>query len=121
MQNEYGIFRAYLLFLQLYFRFMGFVLQKSDAQQLLSTQELLTCLLQLKMSSKAHIIRSNIMAVVLWSIWLERNRRIFQEVDRNQNYLWNEILSLAALWSSKFPFFCNYDVSTIALNWKLFL
>lgn len=47
-------------------------------------------------TNKPQILNSNLIAATLWSIWLELNRT-FQGSCENQNYLWADILSLAAL------------------------
>lgn len=59
---------------------------------------------------------SCLLVVVAWKEW-ENTSICQQEHYKTQD----DILYLSASWCSKSSLFCNYDISTIALNWKVFL
>lgn len=67
-------------------------------------------------TSSKDIISSSLIRATLWCLWLGRNGRIFQAIDRCADRIVDDILYLAASWCSKSPFFCNYDIATITLN-----
>lgn len=48
---------------------------------------ILNFLLQLKMTTKFQVLSNNLLTATLWNIWLERNRRAFQGISKNQNGL----------------------------------
>lgn len=71
--------------------------------------------------SKKHkdVLRSNIIRAILWSIWIERNSKIFKDVAKNQDLSFSRRTSSNYLPNlcTKLELFCNYDAYVIFLNW----
>ena len=66
--------------------------------------------------TKRELISFNLFVATIWSIWLERNKRLFRNSISNANNLWKDICNLTGLWLSKEKLFKNYSTSSIALN-----
>ena len=56
---------------------------------------------------------------LLWSIWKERNSRIFEDRFNSFDSFWTVVQHTASWWSTKYTkHFCNYSLSMIFNNWK---
>ena len=53
---------------------------------------------------------------ILCRAWLERNNRIFREVGRSCDEVWEVVRYNAFSWGSVTRSFCNYDLSLISSN-----
>ena len=69
--------------------------------------------------SKKQVIHLNMAVVTLWSIWLERNKRIFNGKEKSLPALWEDIQALIGLWTSRSPIFKN-STSSVTLNLNVF-
>jgi hypothetical protein len=59
------------------------------------------------------------MLAVFWVIWLERNKRIFDDFPGLcVEGLWDRVNFWSALWTSVTPLFRNYSLSVLLLDWK---
>lgn len=59
---------------------------------------------------------------ISWVIWLERNRRIFQNRHINPSFLWDRVVFLASLWTKATSFFVGMTLTDIQReNWQLVL
>lgn len=87
----------------------------------ISLGEILYVLTNIKQNTKKKVLWSNLIGAQLWCIWLERNNRIFQDKSNRLSRLFENIISLDASWCKKSKLFCNYEISCIAFNWKVFL
>jgi hypothetical protein len=68
---------------------------------------------------KKKILWSCRMLAVFWVIWLERNRRTFDNVpELCVESLWDRITFWSALWASVTAEFRHYSLSALMLDWK---
>lgn len=54
----------------------------------------------------------------MWQVRLQWINRLFSESYKFPLNLWKEVKVSSSQWTSKSPFFCNYDVTIISLNLK---
>ena len=76
---------------------------------------------RVKQRSKKEIIAFNSFTITLWSIWLERNNRTFNDKEKPHYELWDDIKALTGLWTNRSKKFSNNSVGTIALNLNAFV
>lgn len=81
---------------------------------------LCTKLCNIKQNSQREIIKFNVTAASLWSIWLERNNHTFKDKNSSIINLWENICALTGFWSTKHPAFSNYNACTISINLHAF-
>lgn len=74
-----------------------------------------------KAKSQRDILCRNFFVAYTWYIWKERNARVFQGTSCSIYQIWDDSISLAALWSSNSKVFSCYDAASIAINWDAFL
>ena len=64
--------------------------------------------------------------IVLWQaasialirvVWWERNARIFEDKERNSEYLWDSIVFLASLWAFCSKVFKGTPLNVLQLDW----
>ena len=68
---------------------------------------------------KAKVLWGNSVLAVIWVIWMERNRRIFEDYKGvGLEELWLRVKYLAALWSSFSAEFRDYSTSLILIDWR---
>jgi hypothetical protein len=68
---------------------------------------------------KAKILWGSSVLAVIWVIWMERNRRIFEDYRGvGLEELWLRVKYLAALWSSFSVEFRDYSTSLILIDWR---
>ncbi|KAM7469441.1 hypothetical protein LguiA_007624 [Lonicera macranthoides] len=60
--------------------------------------------------------RCNFMAV-LWCVWKERNARIFEDKEENEEKVWQRVKSLASLWAFSSKKFGILSMSDIIRDW----
>lgn len=51
--------------------------------------------------SKKGLICHNLLVAVIWTIWLERDKRAFNNRLSNTLKVWEDICNLTGLWTSK--------------------
>lgn len=56
---------------------------------------------KLAQSNRRNIIFLNVGVVVLWSMWKERNNKIFNNTEKSMTNIWEEINNMIGLWSSR--------------------
>ena len=66
------------------------------------------------------VIIFNLRIAIIWSIWLERNDRLFNNLSHSYTYLSENICNLTAQWSTKTKLFKNYSASIIAQHLSVF-
>ncbi|KAM7464801.1 hypothetical protein LguiB_012363 [Lonicera macranthoides] len=54
---------------------------------------------------------------VMWCIWRERNKRIFEETEEELEKTWDRIKNLASLWAFSSKNFGIWTISEIARDW----
>jgi len=70
-------------------------------------------------SKKEKILWSCRLLAVFWVIWMERNKRIFDDVNGLcVEALWDRVCFWSALWASVTPLFRDYSLSALLLNWE---
>ena len=57
----------------------------------------------------------------LWAIWLERNNRIFEEVEATSESIWDRIRMWVAIWVHVCKDFKNIPFSLLIRAWNRFL
>ena len=68
-------------------------------------------------SSKRGIVLWEVMSIALmWVVWWERNARIFEDKERNSEYLWDSIFFLASLWAFCFKVFKGTPLNVLQLD-----
>ena len=68
---------------------------------------------------KAKVLWGSSVLAVIWVIWMERNRRIFEDYKGvGLEELWLRVKYLAALWSSFSAEFRDYSTSLILIDWR---
>lgn len=68
-------------------------------------------------NKKAQTICSAMVLASLWVVWLELNRRIFEDKDMVFEDLFEKAKFLASLWASTYPSFKLFPLSLILLSW----
>lgn len=66
-----------------------------------SIAEMLFVITHIKQNSKKKVLWTNLIGACFWCIWLERNNKTFKDEENHPNHLWEDIIYLAALWSTK--------------------
>ena len=70
-------------------------------------------------SPKGNILWKCATRSLLWSIWKERNSRIFDDRFNSFDSFWTVVQHTASWWSTNYTkHFCNYSLSMIFNNWK---
>ena len=59
-----------------------------------------------------------ILLAVFWTIWMERNNRIFEGKEESKELIWEKVKYLASLWASGLETFKWLSVSYILYNWQ---
>ena len=54
---------------------------------------------------------------VLWCVWKERNARIFENKEENEDKVWQRVKSLSSLWAFSSGKFGVLSVSDISRDW----
>ena len=54
---------------------------------------------------------------LIWTVWRERNARIFEDKARNSEYLWDSIHFLASLWAFCSKVFKGTPLNVLQLDW----
>ena len=75
----------------------------------------------MKQTNKKNVICLNAGVALLWTIWLERNSRLFRYVEKSLVNMWEDIGTLVGMWSSRNSMFKDYNQTTISLNYKALL
>lgn len=70
----------------------------------------------LPLKGKAKILWSNIIGAIVWNLCVKNNNRIFQDGDRSSNVLWEDIISMAALWCKISSLFYSYMLLLLGLK-----
>lgn len=55
---------------------------------------------------------------IFWSVWLERNNRIFNDLAESNDEFWEKIKFRVAIWTTKLKEFNHFLISDIARDWK---
>lgn len=63
----------------------------------------------------------NMLQTVVWSNWLERNRRTFEEIEESVDELWIRIKTRAAWWISNHKSFRVFFFSDIIRDLSILL
>jgi hypothetical protein len=70
-------------------------------------------------NKKVKVLWSCRVVAVFWAIWMERNRRIFDDFNGLcVEALWDRVCFWSALWASVTPLFRNYSISALLFDWK---
>lgn len=77
--------------------------------------KLLSCKIDaLGRGKKAKVLWGNLLQAMIWNLWVERNRRIFDDYKGVEaSELWDRVKFWAALWASITPVFRNVAISSI--------
>ena len=67
---------------------------------------------------KAKILWRCCIMAAAWCLWLERNRRTFEDKFSEIEEIWCRIKSLASLWASTANAFSSFSISDISVNWS---
>ena len=78
-------------------------------------------LLHHNFSTRRNIIITKATVAVLWSIWTERNRRIFVIKQNSLLNLWEDCCNYIDLWGSRHHLFKDYSSISLALNFSALL
>ncbi|KAL4194847.1 hypothetical protein AMTRI_Chr05g61560 [Amborella trichopoda] len=57
-------------------------------------------------------------AAIIWTIWNERNSRIFQGIATEGPTLFHKVTSLVTFWASNHRIFAGFPANTFLYNWK---
>ena len=68
-------------------------------------------------SKRGIVLWQNACIVVIWVVWQERNARIFEEMARNSENLWDSIHFLASLWVFCSVVFKGIPLNVLELDW----
>ena len=55
---------------------------------------------------------------LVWIVWQERNKRIFEDKGRSEETLWDLILFYSTLWASCSAAFRGVPLNVLQLNWR---
>ncbi|KAL8550873.1 hypothetical protein ACS0TY_000083 [Phlomoides rotata] len=69
------------------------------------------------LSKRCKILWRIIVPAVMWSIWLERNMRIFNDCQESMEEVWGRIKYRASLWASSHKLFKSYSLSDLVRSW----
>ena len=65
----------------------------------------------------ARALWNSMILALMWSIWMERNARIFNDKEMLQD-IFEKAKYLASLWASMDKSFKGFPLSLIVTNWK---
>ena len=69
-------------------------------------------------SSKRGIVLWQVMSIALmWVVWWEKNARIFEDKERNSEYLWDSIVFLTSLWAFCSKVFKGTPLNVLQRDW----
>lgn len=80
------------------------------------TKDLYEHIYSINIKDQRGVICYYLLVAMIWAIWLERNKRIFNNQSSIVNNTWEDICNLTGSWSSNRNLFNNYSLSNIALN-----
>lgn len=89
---------------------IGFSMQDSIAKSICHT------LCAINQNSIYNILKFNVTLAALWTLWLDRNNMIFNEIQSSFYSSWKNVCNLVGMWLSKHRLFKDYNQSTIFLN-----
>ena len=72
-------------------------------------------------NTRGHVFWSVIVQAMCWTLWLERNRRIFEDIEESLEDVWDRFKFRAAWWVSKHKEFKAFFVSDIVRDWSCVL
>ncbi|PON52587.1 hypothetical protein PanWU01x14_208390 [Parasponia andersonii] len=58
---------------------------------------------------------------IFWSIWIERNKRIFDDAKEDLNSIWEKVKYLVALWVYDTRFFKDFSFSDHCRDWSIWM
>ena len=80
-----------------------------------------TSIMHLNRATRKNIINTIASVAILWTIWTERNGRIFTNKQSSLVYLWEDSCNFIGQWCSCLHLFKDYSSSALALNFPAFL
>ena len=86
-----------------------------------SCKELLTLCHGFHLSKKGIILWKTAVTATFWAIWLERNRRIFEDVVATIEFSWDRIRLWVAIWLYVCKDFKSIPFSLFIREWNPFL
>ena len=86
-----------------------------------STKDLLTLGQGLSLTKKGKTCWKVAVSATLWAIWLERNKRIFEETEETIESTWNRIRLWVTIWLHVCEDFKSIPFSLLIRDWNPFL
>ena len=68
-------------------------------------------------SKRGIVLWQNACIALIWVVWRERNARIFEDIARNLENLWDSIHFLAFLWAFCSVVFKGIPLNVLQLDW----
>lgn len=91
----------------------NFILKRDGTFENLNS--LIALILNHNTMSRKGMISFNLLVAFIWSIWLEKNKRLFRNTISNANNLWDDICNLIDLWLSKGKLFLRIILPPLLL------
>ena len=72
-------------------------------------------------SEKKAVFWNCLVHAVLWCLWKERNKRIFEDLVSSKEELWEHVVFLASTWAATDQIFKGFSLGSIIRDWKSIL
>lgn len=83
-----------------------------------STRDLIALDLGRLLENKGRILWTVVVHCICWSVWLERKRRIFEDIEESIDECWDKIKIRTFTWTWKSLEFRNLSISDMLRDWK---